>query len=56
MEISTTAPVSYLLITMKAIELEAVCLSDMENLRTADDIYSLLNRDSFNALNLVSII
>ena len=34
LEIFRTAPLSYLLITVKKIELEEVCLSDMENLRT----------------------
>ena len=33
-EISTTAPLPYLLITVKAIETEKVSLSDMQNLKT----------------------
>ena len=34
-EICTTPPLSYLLTTVKVIDLEEVCLSDMENVRTA---------------------
>ena len=50
------AHLSYLLITVLAIESEEFCLSNMENLRTvniltADHKYSLLNRDNFNAIN-----
>ena len=49
---------------MKAIELKRVSLSDMENLSvvlfvnasTADDKYSLLNGDNFNAINSDAII
>ena len=32
-EISTTAPLAFLLITLKLIELEKVCHSDMQDLR-----------------------
>ena len=47
---------------MKTVELEKVCISEMENLGlfvntlTADDKYSLLNRDSFNANNSDAVI
>ena len=49
------------MITVKVIEIEKVCLSDMQNLRTvntlnADCKYSLFNGDNFNAINSGAII
>ena len=52
-----TDPLKYLLITVKVIELEKVSLSDMQNPKTgfntltADDKYSLLNRDNLTQKN-----
>ena len=51
-KICTAILLSYLLSTVKAIELEEVCLSDMQilglflNTLTADDKYFLVNRDN----------
>ena len=52
-----TDPLQYLLITVKVIELEKVSLSDMQNPKTgfntltADDKYSLLNRNNLTQPN-----
>ena len=48
----TAAPLPYLLIILKVIQLEKISFSYMKNLNTvlktltADDMYSLLNRDT----------
>ena len=41
-EICTTAPLRYLLINVKAIDLEKVPLSDMQNLMTVNTFYCCL--------------
>ena len=56
-----SASLPYSLITVKAIELENVSLKDVQNLKTvantltAKDKYSLVNKDSFNAIILHAI-